>query len=82
MRVSAWLVIEIGKGSNNWRDERQVKITKVRQTRPENEMAVKVTLQIDPAMLQPAVEAAVQAGAIVFDVVSQDDTDGGTDVPY
>jgi len=79
MRVSAWLVIEIGKGSNNWRDERQVKITKVRQTRPENEMAVEVTLQIDPAVLQPAVEAAVQAGAIVFDVLSQDDeTDGGT----
>ena len=74
MRVSAWLVIEITKGDYNWQDARRVKIARVRQTRPENEMAVKVTLDIDPAALQPAVEAAVEAGRIVFDVVEVEET--------
>ena len=73
MKVSAWLVIEIGKGDLNWRDARRVKIARVRQTRPEGEMAVHVTLDIAPEVLQPAVEAAVEAGRVIFDVVSDEE---------
>lgn len=67
MRVSTWLVIEL-RNRNNWSGEVVPFISKARQTRPVNEMAVKVTLDLDPDALQPHVTAMVDAGLIVLDV--------------
>jgi hypothetical protein len=63
MKVSAWLVIELTQ-RNSWSRDVTAKIAKVRQTRPLNELAVKITLDFDPNDLQPHVEALADAGLL------------------
>ena len=65
MKVSTWLVIELRR--DDWSKVVPV-IVKARRTRPVNEMAVKVTLDIDPADLQPHVDALVEAGHITLEI--------------
>lgn len=69
--VSAWLVIEM-HSTDNWRPYTP-KITKVRQTRPTNEMAVKVTLDIPDHVLQPRVDALVEAGMLALTIEESDE---------
>lgn len=66
MKCSAWLIIELGRGN-------QPRITRVRQSRPRNEMAVHLTLDIDPNTLQPHVEALVEAGMIQLEIEEIDE---------
>lgn len=75
MKVSTWLVIEL-RNKNNWSGEIVPFIAKARQTRPINEMAVKVTLDIDPAALQPQVEALIEAGLLTLQVETPDAAQG------
>ena len=67
MKVSAWLVIEL-RNKNNWSGRIDPVITKARQTRPTNEMAVKVTLELEPEDLQPHVEKLINSGHIHLEV--------------
>lgn len=75
MKVSAWLVIEM-RNRNNWSGRIDPVITKVRQTRPTNDMAVKITLDIEPEDLQPHVDALLESGYIVLRIEDPaEDTD-------
>lgn len=66
MKASAWLIIELRR-ENNY-DKPQPHIVGVRKTRPLNQLAVRVTLDIDVDSLQPQVEAMVDAGLVHLEI--------------
>lgn len=63
LKASAWLTIEL-RERNNWSGQINPVITGVRQTRPVNKMAVKVTLEFLPEDLQPHIDRLIEAGHI------------------
>ena len=70
MRASAWLTLELRK---DYRGDHSLHITKVRKTRPTNEMAVKVTLDVDDRIIMPKAEVMIEAGMLVLDIEKEEE---------
>lgn len=74
MEASAWLVIEL-PNLNSWTDRIAPRIVGVRQTRPDNKMAVHITLDFDDDAFQPHVERMVESGLIQLRIETPGDED-------
>lgn len=69
MIASAWLVLELKPDKYSTRGNLQeIKIQRVVQNRPLNELAVKIVLDINPDELQPQVSVNVPINAISIPV--------------
>ncbi len=64
MIAEAWLVLELKTDRYAPSKITGVKIKKVMQTRPTDEIAVKVMLVLDPDDLQPAISVVVPQAAV------------------
>ncbi len=71
MIAEAWLVLELKTDRYAPSRITGVKIKKVMQTRPTDEMAVKVKLVIDPDELQPTISVVVPAQDAISIVVEE-----------
>ena len=65
MKTSAWLVIELDRHGDPY-------IVKTRKRRPRNEMAIRITLDIDMSVMQPRIEALIDQQAEISMLVEPD----------
>jgi hypothetical protein len=70
--AKAWLTLELRPSRMGMFD---VKIVGVRQSRPLNQMAVFVRLDIGEDVLMPSAQALVEAGQIVLEIEDQEPED-------
>lgn len=59
MKATVWLVLELEEVRRYSNSSYKLKVTKVRQTQPLGELAVRVTLDVPEEILFPKVEALV-----------------------